>query len=96
MAELHEIDPGRARIEQIKKELRTAVEKAITDMGDEIAGFGLTVWSMGGRCFTAYDARYGLVYRGLVPSMVHDGLQRHITLDMVNEGAETTAPSDPA
>lgn len=94
MAEIFEITPQKDRAEDIEKIIKGSVKKALEEHGHEVAGFGLVVWNAGGRCTTAYYAGSGLVCNGLVPSLVHDALQRHITLNMMADGehSETILP----
>lgn len=92
---IHEIAPDKERADKIRSVVEQAVQKALEDMGVELGGFALVVWSMGGRCYSCYECNTGLVYRGIVPSLVHDALQRHITIDMVREdtGSDVIEPA---
>lgn len=87
---VREIDPNGERVAGLSDVMRKSIEHAIEDMGSELGGFAIVTWSMGGRCHTSYNANYGLVHRGMVPAMTSDALQRHIIVDMVDEGQPTS------
>ena len=49
-------------------------------VGDEIAGFALVIWDRNGDLWTSYDAQTGIVGPALMPTLVHDALNRHVAV----------------
>jgi hypothetical protein len=83
--QLYKIKPAVDRAKGLKDEIVRHLDNSIEDMGTDFGGYAVVLWSMGGRCVTSYNSNAGLVCRGLVPTLVHDALQRHVVLDMVQE-----------
>jgi hypothetical protein len=81
----YEIKPASDRAKNVRLIFGRCVRSALACMGVDIAGFALVVWDMRGEVRTAYLTEYGLVGRSLMPTYVHDALQRHVTKDVIEE-----------
>ena len=74
------------RRHQEARDVRSALfeqcKSVLAQLGDEVSGFALVVWDRQGDLRSAYDTGYGPLRPALIPTLVGDALNRHVTLDM--------------
>ena len=90
-----EIDPATDRAGKVRRILGQAVKRALDQHGDGLAGFALVSWDMLGDANSAYFTEFGMVGEGLMPTYVHDALNRHLAAVIV-ERSQTYRVTDPA
>lgn len=90
MAEIREVDLQRDRLRRPRFHLLSSVRAALDS---EVAGYALVVWDRDGGTAT-YMRPSRLVYRRMLPAIVHDALQQHVVLDMVSD-TDVAYPDDP-
>lgn len=75
----------------LREDLLAKCAAAIDDMGDDVAGYALVVWTKNGEMRTAYDAAQGPIGPALVPTLAADALNRHVAvmLARVDEADES-------
>lgn len=81
-AELYAVAPGNARARHVRRILGSAIRSHIRQQGDDIAGFALVTWDMRGGACGAYLTDVGPVATTLLPTYVHDVLNRHVAVEL--------------
>lgn len=89
-AELHAITPGADRARQVRRVLGEAVRRAFRTHDDGFAGFALVTWDMQGGACSSYAAEAGPVAEALVPTYVHDVLNRGVAVALAGGADEIT------
>ena len=74
---VHEIRPGRDRLAQIRRIMGRALRSALTQQGNELAGFALVTWDNRGDATSAFYTETGPIGDSLLPTFVGDVLNRH-------------------
>lgn len=67
---------------QSRARLFAQCRQIVDELGDDVSGFALVVWDRNGELRSAYDTGQGPLRPGLIPTLVGDALNRHVTLDM--------------
>lgn len=82
---------GERRAEEARDVRRTLFESCRTvlaDLGDDVSGFAVVVWTREGELRSALDTGYGPIRPALIPTLAGDALNRHV--------AGTLAPAESA
>lgn len=79
------IDPASERADAIASIMNEAVALVLSEFGIDLAGFALVAWDMQGEVKSVYMAQHGVVGRCIMPAHVHDALQRHVTVELIEE-----------
>ncbi len=66
--------------ELLREDLFEKCTASVRDLGDDIAGYALVVWSKTGDMRTAYNAAQGPIGPALVPTLAADALNRHVAV----------------
>lgn len=91
---VEEVDPSNERARQVRRILGAALKQAFEFFGDDLAGFALVTWDMRGGAHSGYLTEYGMVGESLMPAYVHDSLNRHLSVVLV-ERTESVIVPDP-
>jgi len=75
-------DQRRQKARDVKAELFGQCRSIVDQLGDDVSGFALVVWDRQGELRSAYCAGYGPLRPALIPTLVGDALNRHVTLGM--------------
>lgn len=87
------IDPKRDRLSRPRRWFLDSVREA---MGREIAGYAIVTWDRDNSVAT-YMLPSDFIGRRILPSIVHDALQQHVTMMMAEDApVEDTPPKDGA
>lgn len=89
MVEVVAFDPRNDRARRLRRILGRSVGTALGDGVAQMVGFALVSWDERGQCTTSYYAASGPVGDNLMPSFVHDALQRHVTVRIAQETSTT-------
>lgn len=81
------IDPKRNRARRVGHNLVRSVNKHLYQQGSDLAGYAMVSWDARGECSSSYFSADGPVGRSLLPSFVKDALNRHLAVNLVEEGA---------
>ena len=81
------IDPAQERANGVIAELERRVTEAGAESGPNLAGFALVTWDMRGEMRSAYLAADGPFAPSLVPTAVHDALNRHLAVVLAKEAS---------
>lgn len=84
------VDPRKDRLSAPRRHLVRACRAALAS---EVAGYALVVWDRDGGT-SSYVLPSERLGRRILPAIVHDSLQQHITLDMADDSA-VKYPPDP-
>jgi hypothetical protein len=71
--------------ELLREDLFEKCTAAVHDLGDDISGYALIVWSKNGDMRTAYNAARGPIGPALVPTLAADALNRHVAVMLARE-----------
>ena len=74
----------REEAKHLRENLFLRCRQAIDQMEDDIAGFALVVWDHQGNMRSSYNARGPISYP-IVPTLVSDALNRHISVEITKE-----------
>jgi hypothetical protein len=87
MANVVDIDLVGDRAKKVRRILGRCVKSAIDAHGGDIAGFALVSWDMRGNARSAILDNVGPVAMALVPTYVHDALNRHVAIELARSSA---------
>ena len=85
MAEIREIKPADDVPSQAQRILGRTLRDIMERHGDGLVGFAIVSWDQTGAMHSVYLAESGPVTANLVPTLVHDALNRHVAVDMMRE-----------
>jgi hypothetical protein len=71
------INPQKDRLDYSRRALGASVRSALES---EMVGFALVAWDARGQCYSSICSQNGPIGDNLIPSYVHDALNRHVTL----------------
>lgn len=94
MGEVVNIAPARERAARVRRMLGRSIKSAINGFGEDIAGFALVTWDMRGNARSAILDRSGPIGASLVPTYVHDALNRHVAVEIASESAPVWIEGD--
>ena len=66
----------------VRQELFGQCRSIVDQLGDDVSGFALVVWDREGELRSAYYTGNGPLRPALIPTLVGDALNRHVTLGM--------------
>ena len=75
-------DQRRQKARDIRDELFSQCRSIVGQLGDEVSGFALVAWDRQGDLRSTYCTGYGPLRPALIPTLVGDALNRHVTLGM--------------
>ena len=78
--------------ETLRHHLSDQCTIAIEEIGDDIAGYAFVVWNRVGELKTVYNATHDPIRPQILPAMVSDALNRHVTIMLAREAAEKERP----
>lgn len=84
-AEIVEVDLVGERQQRVRRILGRCVRDALEGWDGDIGGFALITWDMRGEARTAVFDDLGPIGRSLVPAFVHDALNRHLAVAIMQE-----------
>lgn len=97
MAVLREVTPNKVRARKTRLIMGRTLRHHLSAFGDDVAGFALVTWDMRGGAQSAFLTVNGMVSASLMPSFVHDVLNRHVAVDLAQrEEINLVTPDDPA
>jgi hypothetical protein len=88
-----QVNPKQDRTRRIRRALGKSVHGALKCFEDDVGGYALVVWNQRGEPYSSFW-QGGCIGRGLVPAYVHDALQRHVTVQMVQENVVEESVDD--
>jgi hypothetical protein len=77
-------DRQTAEARLLRADLFARCRSILAELGDEVSGFALVVWTREGDLRSAYDTGYGPLRPALIPTLAGDALNRHVALDMAS------------
>lgn len=80
MGEIVELDLVGDRAQEVRRILGRSIKSAIEKHGGDIGGFALVTWDMRGNAQSAMLDDVGPIAMALVPTYVHDALNRHVAV----------------
>jgi hypothetical protein len=87
-AVIHEIRTRADLAAHHRRILGRCVRSALQEHGTKLAGFALVSWDMRGAVVSSFLADSGPVARSLMPTFVHDALNRHLAVSMAKDCEE--------
>ena len=63
---------------ELLEDCRTVAES----LGSDVSGYAVVIWGKNGELRSAYNTGRGPIRPALVPTLVSDALNRHVTLEM--------------
>lgn len=72
-----EIRPKKESLARRRRIVGRALREALSEQGDEFAGFALVTWDHRGNATSAFYADTGPIGESLVATFVHDQLVKH-------------------
>jgi len=76
---------------RLRQSLFAGCRNACNQLGNEIAGFAVVVWGKDAELRSTYDASNGPIRASLVPTLVRDALNRHVSVMLAADYIESTA-----
>lgn len=70
------------RAQEVRADLDDAIEGAKETLGDDLQGFALVTWGRDGQLISRYNADEGPISHAVMPTLVADALNRHVTVMM--------------
>lgn len=94
MNTLVEFRPDKAALARRRRIMGRALRAALDTHGSELAGFALVSWDRRGGAHTTYLAQDGMVSESLMPTLVHDALNRHVAVVLAEREASRPLDDD--
>ena len=75
-------DQRRQKARNVREALFSQCRSIVDQLGDDVSGFALVAWDRQGELRSTYYTGYGPLRPALIPTLVGDALNRHVTLGM--------------
>jgi hypothetical protein len=72
---------------EVRAALFNQCRSLLLELGDDVSGFALVAWTRNGELRSAFDTGYGPLRPALIPTLIGDALNRHVTLEMASPTA---------
>jgi len=88
------ISPATERAERLVEQIKAQADRALDEFGASLSGFAITVWDARGGARTAVNCQEGPIASALIPSFVHDAMNRHINVVFLQNSVSEALEDD--
>ncbi len=74
----------------VRRSLFERCREVLEELGEDVSGFAVVVWTRDGELRSAFDTGYGPLRAPLIPTLAGDALNRHVAATMEPARTEAT------